>query len=176
MKQNNGEFTLKDLISFILSKIVIVLICMVIGGAGMFVYAKMNNTVTYSVSMSLFVETISTGEGGSKTSNVSVSKQRVPLYMEIISSNRDFHREILDQLGESNREKFGFSKNDPDDLASLRKMASMIQTAQMEELEMFDVRVTASSLECAEAVSKIIQDLALEEDETKNAVYKNIAL
>ena len=32
MKQNNGEFTLKDLLSFILSKIVIVLLCMVIGG------------------------------------------------------------------------------------------------------------------------------------------------
>ncbi len=173
MKQNNGEFTLRDLLSFILSKFFIVLLCMVIGGAGMFAFAKSNNTVSHSVSMSLFVETISTSVDG-KTSNVSVSKQRVPLYMEIISSNRDFHKEILLALGESGREKYGFSKTNPDDLASLRKIAAMIRTEQSGDLEMFYVHVTASTEECALEISKIIQDLAMEEDETKNAVYKNI--
>ena len=173
MKQNNGEFTLKDLLSFILSKIVIVLLCMVIGGGAMFVFAKTGNTVSHSVSMSLFVETISISPEG-KTSNVNVSKQRVPLYMEIISTNRDFHKEILIALGESGREKYGFSKDDPDDLASLNKMASMIRTEQSGDLEMFYVHVTASTEECAMEISKIIEALAMEEDETKNAVYKNI--
>lgn len=173
MKQNNAEFTLKDLLNFILSKIGIVVLCMILAGASMFLFAKTNNTVSHSVSMSLFVESISQSEAG-KTSNVSVSKQRVPLYMEIISSNRDFHKEILLQLGEADREKYGFSKNNPDDLASLRKLASMIHTEQSGDLEMFYVHVTASTEECAMRISEIVKELSIESDPTKNAVYKNI--
>jgi capsular polysaccharide biosynthesis protein len=169
MKQNNAEFTLKDLLNFILSKIGIVVLCMILAGASMFLFAKTNNTVSHSVSMSLFVESIS-----GNTSNVSISKQRVPLYMEIISSNRDFHKAILLQLGEVDREKYGFSKNDPDDLASLRKLASMIRTEQSGDLEMFYVHVTASTEECALRISEIVKELAIESDPTKNAVYKNI--
>ena len=173
MKQNNGEFTLRDLLSFILSKFLIVLLCMIAGGAGLFVFAKTNNTATHSVSMSLFVETISTSADG-KTSNVNVSKQRVPVYMEIISKGRDFHKEVLIKLGEEGREKYGFSKDNPDDLTSLKKMASMIRTEQSGELELFYVHVTASTEECAMEISQIIEALATEEDKSKNAVYKNI--
>lgn len=173
MKQNNGEFSLRDLLSFILSKFWIVLLCMIAGGAGLFMFAKTNNTVTHSVSMSLFVETISTS-GDGKTSNVNISKQRVPVYMEIISKGRDFHKELLIELGEERREKYGFSKNNPDDLASLEKMASMIHTEQSGDLELFYVHVAASTEECAMDISQIIERLATEKDKSKNAVYKNI--
>ena len=169
MKQNNGEFTLRDLLNFILSKIGIVILCMILGGGSMFLFAKTNNTVSYSVSMGLFVESISETE-----SNISISKQRVPLYMGIISSGRDFHEAVLVQLGESDREKYGFSKSDPSDLASLKRLASMIRTEQSGDLEMFYVHVSASTEECAMRISQIIKELSIESDPSKNAVYKNI--
>ena len=175
MKQNSGEFTLKDLWNFMVSKVWVILLCAIVGGFLMYSYAKSKNTVTYSVSTSLFVESLSeSADGKTKTSNVSISKQRVPLYMEIIRSNKDFHREILLKLGEEGREKYGFSKTNPDDLASLRKMASMIRTEQSGDLEMFYVHVTSVNLDCAMDVSIIIKDLSTEKVAEKNAVYKNI--
>lgn len=173
MKQNNGEFTLKDLLSFIASKIWVIVLFAVIGGFAVYSYAKSHNTITYSVTTGLFVESLSETDGV-KTSNVSVSKQRVPLYMEIIKSNRDFHLEILNSLTEEEREKYGFSIADTKLSASLSKMSSMIRTEQSEDLEMFSVHVTAATEECALRISTIIRDLALEEDPKQNAVYKNI--
>ncbi len=173
MKQNNGEFTLKDLWDFMISKIWVIVIFAIVGGFSVYTYAKSHNSITYSVTTSLFVESLSETDGV-KTSNVSVSKQRVPLYMEIIHSNRDFHLEILNCLDEEERQKYGFSISEDRLSASLSKMSSMIRTEQSGDLEMFYVHVTAPTEECALRISKIIRDLALEEDPKQNAVYKNI--
>ncbi len=173
MKQKNGEFTLKDLWDFMISRIWVIILFAVIGGVSVYAYANSHNTITYSVSTSLFVESLSETDGV-KTSNVSISKQRVPLYMEIIKSNRDFHLEILNSLTEEEREKYGFSITEDKLLGSLSKISSMIKTEQSEDLEMFSVRVTAPTEECALRISMIIRDLALEEDAKQNAVYKNI--
>ena len=118
MKQNNGEFTLKDLLNFIISKIWVIILFAIIGGFLVYSYAKTHNKITYSVTTGLFVESLSETDGV-KTSNVSVSKQRVPLYMEIIKSNRDFHLEILNSLTDEEREKYGFSVADDGLSASL---------------------------------------------------------
>ena len=173
MKQNNGEFTLKDLWNFIVSRIWVIVIFAIVGGFAVYAYANSHNKITYSVSTSLFVESLSETDGV-KTSNVSVSKQRVPLYMEIIRSNRDFHLEILNSLTEEEREKYGFSITEDRLLSSLSKISSMIRTEQTDDLEMFTVYVTASTEECALRISMIIRDLALEADAKKNPVYKNI--
>ena len=171
MKQNNGEFTLRDFWNFMVSKIWVVVIAAIFGGFAAYSYSNANNSVTYTVSTSFFVQSISSD---GTTSNVSVSKQRVPLYMAIISSNNDYHEEILSNLKPEEREKYGFSKNDTGDLQSIKKISSMIRTEQWEDLEMFYVYVTASSEECAMRISEVIEEISTEEDETKNAVYKNI--
>ena len=171
MKQNNGEFTLRDFWHFMVSKMWVIIFAAILGGFVMYSYANSNNSVTYTVSTSFFVQSISSD---GTTSNVSVSKQRVPLYMAIISSNNDYHEEILNNLTPEEREEYGFSKNDTGDLVSIKKMSSMIRTEQWEDLEMFYVYVTASTEECAMRISEVIEEISTEEDETKNAVYKNI--
>ncbi len=176
MKQNNGEFTLKDFVAFFAAKIWLVVIVAILGGICAYMYADANKKTTYSYSTSLFVESIS---ADGTTSNVGVSKQRVPLYMEIISSNRDYHEAILAELSADERAKYGFSGEVDENgkftanLASLKKMASMIRTEQSGELEMFYVYVTASTEECAERISAIIEDISTR-PEKENAVYKNI--
>ena len=173
MKQSNGELTLRDLWNFIMSKIWFVVLAAILGGFVVYTYANSHNTITYSVSTSLFVESLSESDG-TKTSNVSISKQRVPLYMEIIQSNRDFHEEILNSLSPEERAEFGFSIEEDKLRQSLSKVSSMIRTEQSGDLEMFYVHVTASSEKCALRISNIIKDLALEDDPKQNAVYKNI--
>lgn len=171
MKENNNEFSMKDLLGFIASKIWVILILAILGGFVGYSYANSRSVTTYSVSTSLFVQSIS---ADGTTSNVSVSKQRVPLYMEIIASNRDYHEEILKNLTAEERAKYGFSKDNTGDLASIRKMASMIRTEQSGDLEMFYVHVTAATEECAMRISEIIEEISTEEVESENAVYKNI--
>ncbi len=170
MKENNGEFTLKDFLGFLATKIWMVVIVAIIGGAFAYLYADSNKKITHSYSTSFFVESIS---NDGTTSNVGVSKQRVPLYMEIIANNRDYHEEILKELTVEERIKYGFSKDDTGDLTSLKKMASLIRTQQSGELEMFYVHVTASTEECAKRISEIITDISTK-PEKENAVYKNI--
>ena len=185
MKQNKEEFSLKDLWDFIISKIWVIILAMVVGAVGLFVYTKTHNTVTYSVSTSLFVYSVSSVDGV-QSSNVTVSKQRVPLYMEIIKSNRDFHEEILKTMSEEEREVFGFSL-DPEELSkSLDKLSAMIQTEvmlteQSGELEMFSVHVSSSNEDCALRVTEIIRDIATNKEKDAqgnptNAIYKNIPL
>ena len=137
MKENNGEFSIKDFINFMFQQFWLIVLCAIVGGFAGFFYSNSNNTVTYSYSSSYFVEAVS-----GNTSNVGVAKQRVPLYMELISNNRDFHQKVLEALGEENRVKYGFSR-DVKDLASLKKMSSMIRTQQSGDLEMFSVHVIA---------------------------------
>ncbi len=184
MKQNNEEFSLKDLWGFIVPKLWIIVIVAIIGAVATFVYTQSHNTVTYSVSTSLFVESLS-DVGGVTNSNVSVSKQRVPLYMEIIESNRDFHEEIIKTMTPEEREAFDLSLEEDKLYDSLKRLASMIRTEvisteNLGELEMFHVHVSSSDMACALRVAEIIKDLAImEQDETKgiyNPVYKNIGL
>ena len=184
MKQNNEEFSLKDLWGFIVPKLWLIVIVAIIGAVATFVYTQSHNVATYSVSTSLFVESISTS-GGTKNSNVTVSKQRVPLYMEIIESNRDFHEEIIKTMTAEEREAFGLSLAEDKLYDSLKKLSAMIRTEVIStensgELEMFHVHVSSSDMNCALRVAEIIKDLAiLEQDEAKgiyNPVYKNIGL
>ena len=184
MKQNNEEFSLKDLWGFIVQKLWIIVIVAIIGAVATFVYTQSHNTVTDSVSTSLFVESLS-DVGGVTNSNVSVSKQRVPLYMEIIESNRDFHEEIIKTMTTEEREAFDFSLEEDKLYDSLKRLASMIRTEVIStensgELEMFHVHVSSSDMACALRVAEIIKDLAImEQDETKgiyNPVYKSIGL
>ena len=184
MRQNNEEFSLKDLWSFMIPKLWMIVIVAIIGAVATFVYTQSHNTVTYSVSTSLFVESISTS-GGTKNSNVTVSKQRVPLYMEIIERNRDFHEEIIKTMTAEEREAFGLSLAEDKLYDSLKKLSAMIRTEVIStensgELEMFHVHVSSANKDCALRVAEIIKDLAIiEQDEDKgiyNPVYKNIGL
>ena len=187
MKQNNEEFSIKDLWNFLIPKLWMIVLVAIAGAVMTFAYTKSNNTVTYSVSTSLFVYSVSTSASGMENSNVTVSKQRVPLYMEIIKSNRDFHEAILKTMTQQEREEFGFSLEEEDIAKSLKRVASMIKTEvltteQSGELEMFSVHVSDSSEACALRVAEIIRDLAI--DKTKvvvdgkeypvNVIYKNI--
>ena len=184
MKQNNEEFSLKDLWGFIVPRLWMIVIVAIIGAVATFVYTQSHNVATYSVSTSLFVES-SSDVNGVKNSNVSVSKQRVPLYMEIIESNRDFHEEIIKTMTAEEREAFGLSLEEDKLYDSLKRLDSMISTEVIStensgELEMFHVHVSDSNKDCALRVAEIIKDLAiLEQDEAKgiyNPVYKNIGL
>ena len=185
MKQSSDEFSLKDLWNFMIPKLWMIIVAMVVGAVGMFAYTNSHNTVTYSVSTSLFVYSVST-VGGVENSNVTVSKQRVPLYMEIIKSNRDFHEEILKRMSSEEREAFGFSLEEEELSKSLDELSSMIQTEvimteQSGELEMFSVYVSATDETCALRVAEIIRDIAIDKGKDEagkptNIIYKNIPL
>ncbi len=185
MKQNSDEFSLKELWNFMIPKLWVIIVAAVIGAGGVFTYTNSHNTTTYSVSTSLFVYSVSS-VGGVENSNVSVSKQRVPLYMEIIKSNRDFHEEILHAMTAEEREAYGFSLEEEVLPKSLDRLASMIRTEvvtteQSGELEMFSVYVSASSEVCALRVAEIIKDLATDkgkdaEGKPTNIIYRNIPL
>ena len=63
MKQNNEEFSLKDLWGFIVPRLWMIVIVAIIGAVATFVYTQSHNVATYSVSTSLFVESISDVNG-----------------------------------------------------------------------------------------------------------------
>ena len=184
MKQNSEEFSIKDLWNFMIPRLWMIVIVAIIGSVAAFTYTKSHNTITYSVSTSLFVESIS-DVGGVKNSNVSVSKQRVPLYMEIIRSNRDFHEEILKYMTAEEREAFGLSMEAEALRDSLKQLSNMIRTEMIVtensgELEMFYVYVSSPNEACALRVAEIIRDLALIKNDEGNGIYnpiyKNIGL
>ncbi len=87
----NNEITLSDFFSFILSKLKQILILGIVGALLVFAYVKFGTTTTYSFSGSMIVtpfnENVENWTPNMGNSEVSIAKQLMPTYIEVLTSN-----------------------------------------------------------------------------------------
>ena len=101
---NNTEegYSIKDLISLFLSKIWLLIIVTIIGGAAAFCFSKFVLPLEYSSHISMYVQSYTgISENANQQNNISNSKQLVNTYMEVLKDDA-----VMNAVGAKLKEQF----------------------------------------------------------------------
>ena len=82
-----NTYSIKDLINLFLSKIWLIILIAILGGAAGYCYTRFCMPLQYSSHISMYVQSYTSTTGVSDFSNISNSKQLVNTYMEVLKDD-----------------------------------------------------------------------------------------
>lgn len=98
----NESYSIKDIISLLLSKIWLLIIVTIIGGTAAFCYSKFVLPLQYSSHISMYVQSYTgISENVNQQNNISNSKQLVNTYMEVLKDDA-----VMNAVGAKLKEQF----------------------------------------------------------------------
>ena len=101
-KKMNESYSIKDIISLLLSKIWLLIIVTIIGGAAAFCFSKFVLPLKYSSHISMYVQSYTgISENANQQNNISNSKQLVNTYMQVLKDDA-----VMNAVGDKLKEQF----------------------------------------------------------------------
>lgn len=98
----NESYSIKDIISLLLSKLWLLIVVTIIGGAAAFCFSKFVLPLKYSSHISMYVQSYTgISENANLQNNISNSKQLVNTYMEVLKDDA-----VMNAVGERLKEQF----------------------------------------------------------------------
>ena len=150
--QDFTEIDLMPLVSALLRKLWLILLCMVLAGGAAYLYTYYLVTPLYRAEVSVYVNNISSKVDSSSIeyvsgSNLSTAKQLVTTYVNIISSDRVLSK-VVEQAGLD---------------TSADQVRRMMTASSVGDTEMFKIYITNANPELAAQVANAIADVAPDE-------------
>ena len=147
-ENKNDGMTMEELIGIIWRKMWLIILCAILGGGIIYFITSRYVTPTYESSISMYVNNNSER---TKTdvdySDINISKELVPTYMQILKSNT-----ILDQV--INYTELEYTREE---------MQEMIKTNALANTEIFIVKVISQDPEHAAVIANAIAELSPDE-------------
>ena len=154
----NNTYSIKDIINLLLSKLWVIILLAVIGGAGAFCYSKFILPLQYSSHISMYIQSYTSVKDNPEENynNISNSKQLINTYMEVMKDDA-----VMNAVGDELKESFtsdelskcfSLSEGKPTP-SSLR---SKIKITSVQDTSALNVVVTTSDPEVCAAVCNIL--------------------
>lgn len=157
----NNTYTIKDLIDLLLSRIWIIIIAMILGGAAAFGVSKFLLPLEYSSHISMYVQSYTgISENNNNVNNISNSKQLVNTYMEVLKDDAVMNAvgdKLVTQFDDSTlSESFSLSdgKISPTSIRNCLSISSVTDTSAVK------VVATAKDPEVAAAICNDLTSVA----------------
>ena len=99
----NNTYSIKDIINLLLSKLWVIILLAVIGGAGAFCYSKFILPLQYSSHISMYIQSYTSVKDNPEENynNINNSKQLINTYMEVMKDDA-----VMNAVGDELKESF----------------------------------------------------------------------
>lgn len=148
LESKSDGITMEELIGIIWRKMWLIILCTVLGGSIAYFVTSQYVTPKYESSISMYVNNNSERNRTDVSySDINISKELVPTYMQILKSNT-----IVDQVINHTGLKY-----------TRKQMHDMVKTTALAETEIFMVKVTCQDPEHAAIIANTIAELSPKE-------------
>lgn len=159
----NQSYSIKDIINLLLSKIWILIIVTIIGGAAAFCYSKFVMPLQYSSHISMYVQSYTgISENANQQNNISNSKQLVNTYMQVLKDDAVMNAVAKSLKEQFNEDTLNSTLGMTDGRIAPSSIRNCLSISSVTDTSAINVVATTKNAEVSAAICNDLKDVAPE--------------